>query len=148
MSFRLPFWRSVYCCPDQVIFVLNLWRYTRECMPLLFVLSRTWIKWLDHFTIRAVVTFFIGLAICFCTKSATTVINIMLLRYCVNFASWLLIYLNGLQFLDCRPFQILLGNLLATFYDFKQLFFVREQLFGTELTRFGNVWAILKQNAK
>ena len=49
-----------------------------------------------------------------------------------------------------RPFQILLGNFLATFRILSN-FFVTEQLLATfrkTSTFFGNFWAILNQNAE
>ena len=46
-----------------------------------------------------------------------------------------------------RPFQILLGNFLATFRILSN-FFVKEQLLATFSTFFGNVWAILNQSAE
>ena len=45
-----------------------------------------------------------------------------------------------------RPFQILLGNFLATFRILSN-FFVREQLLAA-FRKTGNFWAILNQNAE
>ena len=56
----------------------------------------------------------------------------------------------GYGYFEARPFQILLGNLLATFRILSNLF-VREQLLATfrkTSTFFSNFWTILNQNAE